>query len=118
MKGVIVSTDNTVEIKDFGEPLYKTVGEAVGGYIEIVHPIGLADPLVMIVNEEGLILELPVNQLGSLLYGTHNHGHPIVGNIVVMKTGFRNGEPDLVGLEEKEAEEISISLHQFFTKQS
>lgn len=116
MKGVVVTTDNTVEIRDFGEPLYKTVGEAVGGYIEIVHPIGLADPLVMIVNEEGLILELPINQLGCLLYGTHNHGQPIVGNIVVMQTGYVNGEPDIVGLNDNLAAELAKTFELCFTK--
>lgn len=115
MKGVVVTTDNTVEIRDFGEPLYKTVGEAVGGYIEIVHPIGLADPLVMIVNEEGLILDLPLNQLGCLLYGTHNHGHPIVGNIVVMQTGYVNGEPDIIGLDDNQAAELAKTFELCFT---
>lgn len=116
MKGVVVTTDNKVEIRDFGEPLYKTVGEAVGGYIEIVHPIGLVDPLVMIVNEEGLILELPINQLGCLLYGTHNHGQPIVGNIVVMQTGYVNGEPDIIGLDDNEAAELAKTFELCFTK--
>lgn len=115
MKGVVVTTDNTVEIRDFGEPLYKTVCESVGGYIEIVHPIGLTDPLVMIVNEEGLILELPVNQLGSLLYGTHMHGNPIVGNIVVMQTGFVSGEPDIVGLDDNQAAELAKTFELCFT---
>ena len=98
MKGILVTTDNMAEIRDFEAPLYKTIGEAVGGYIEIVHPMGLADPLVMVVNEEGLIQELPMNMLGSLLYGTHMHGSPIAGNIVVMKTGWTCEGPDIVGL--------------------
>ena len=115
MKGVVVSTENTVEIRDFGAPLYKTVGEAVGGYIEIVHPMGLVDPLVMIVNEEGLLKELPENLLGCLLYGTHMHGHPIVGNIVVMKTGFVGGEPDIVGLDDEEADQLAEHFWRFFT---
>lgn len=114
MKGVVVTTENAVEIRDFGAPLHKTVGEAVGGYIEIVHPVGLADPLVMIVNEEGLLLNLPLNQLGCLLYGTHMHGQPIVGNIVVMKTGFVGGEPDIVGLDDEEARLLSQTFAAFF----
>ena len=52
----------------------------------------------MIVNEDGLNLGLPVNTIGSLLYGTQEHGHPIVGNAVVMKEGKRLGEPDIVGI--------------------
>ena len=113
MKGILVTTDNTAEIRDFETPLYKTIGEAVGGYIEIVHPMGLADPLVMVVNEEGLIQELPMNMLGSLLYGTHMHGSPIAGNIVVMKTGWTCEGPDIVGLTDQECAQLMESFAGF-----
>ena len=66
----------------------------------------LARPLCMIVNEEGRLLDLPLNHIGSFFYGTDQHGEPIVGNIVVMKDGYRNGEPDIVGLDDVEAEQI------------
>lgn len=113
MKGILVTTDNTVETRDFGEPLYRTVGEAVGGYIEIVHPMGLVEPLVMIVNDEGLLHGLPMNTVGSLIYGTPNHGHPIVGNIVIMKTGWTCEGPDIVGLTDEECAELTASLRKF-----
>ena len=106
MKGVCVSTDSKVEVRDFGKPLYKTVGEAVGGCIEIVHPYGLRRPYVMIVNEEGLLLDLDINPIGCDLYRTMRHGQPIVGNIVIMKVGYADGEPDIVGLADNEIEEI------------
>lgn len=114
MKGVVVTTDNSVEIREFDRPLYRSVGQIVGGYIEIVHPVGLAEPLVMIVNEEGLLHGLPKNILGSLLYGTHIHGQPIVGNFVVMQTGYDNGEPDIVGLDDVTATELAQTFEQFF----
>lgn len=114
MKGIIITTENKVEIKDFDEPLYKSVGAAVGGHIELVHPIGLADPYVMIVNEEGLIYELPLNVLGCVLYGTHNHGQPIVGDIVVMKTGWTDDGPDIVGLEDQECAELAATFDACF----
>lgn len=63
-------------------------------------PRGLPAPLMMLVNEEGLLEGLPMNTIGSILYGTQIHGQPIVGNIVIMKEGWVNGEPDIVGLEE------------------
>lgn len=34
-----------------------------------------------------------------MLYGTDQHGSPIVGNFVIMKEGIRYGEPDIVGLD-------------------
>lgn len=114
MKGIVVTADNEVSIRDFKEPLYKTVGQVVDGYIEIVNPRGLAEPFRMIVNEEGLLRNLPINIVGSLLYGTPSHGYPIVGNIVIMKLGFVDGEPDIVGLTDDECDELSQSLEAFF----
>ncbi len=110
MKGVVVTTDNEVRVEDFNDPLYKTVGAAVGGYIEHVHPMRLPRPFCMIVNEEGRLLDLPLNHIGSYFYGTDQHGEPIVGNIVVMKDGYRNGEPDIVGLDDSEAEQVKHTI--------
>ena len=106
MKGIVVTTDLEIRIEEFSDPLYKTVGSAVGGYIEHVHPMRLARPLCMIVNEEGRLMDLPLNYVGSYFYGTDQHGEPIVGNIVIMKDGYRGGEPDIVGLNDVEAEQI------------
>lgn len=106
MKGLVVTTENQMYVKEFGEPLYKTVGKVVGGYIELVHPRGLSEPLCMIVNDEGTIQQLPPNLLGCMLYGTVQHGWPICGDIVIMEDGYRNGERDIVGL----GEGVDISL--------
>lgn len=106
MKGIVVTTDMEIRIEEFSDPLYKTVGSAVGGYIEHVKPARLRHPYCMIVNEEGRLLDLPLNYVGSYFYGTDQHGEPIVGNIVIMKDGYRGGEPDIVGLSDVEAEQI------------
>lgn len=106
MKVIVVTTDLEIRIEEFSDPLYKTVGSAVGGYIEHVKPARLRHPYCMIVNEEGRLLDLPLNYVGSYFYGTDQHGEPIVGNIVIMKDGYRGGEPDIVGLNDVEAEQI------------
>lgn len=106
MKGIVVTTDLEIRIEEFSDPLYKTVGSAVGGYIEHVKHARLRHPYCMIVNEEGRLLDLPLNYVGSYFYGTDQHGEPIVGNIVIMKDGYRGGEPDIVGLNDVEAEQI------------
>lgn len=106
MKGIVVTTDLEIRIEEFSDPLYKTVGSAVGGYIEHVKPARLRHPYCMIVNEEGRLLDLPLNYVGSYFCGTDQHGEPIVGNIVIMKDGYRGGEPDIVGLNDVEAEQI------------
>ena len=82
------------------EKMLHDLQDAVDGYIEIVRPFGIScDHLVMVVNDEGLIRDLPANPVGSLIYGD-----TIAGTVVIMKEGIRDGEPDLIGLTEEEAE--------------
>ncbi len=40
-------------------------------------------PMMMLVDEEGLIKGLPTNQCGSWMYGTDMHGHRIAGDLVL-----------------------------------
>ena len=114
MKGIVITTENEISVQDFGEPLYQTVGAAVGGYIEIVHPRGLESPFCMIVDDEGLLKNYPLNVVGSFLYGTLSHGSPIVGNIVFMKEGFRDGERDILGLDDKDIEYLNTKFKKLF----
>ena len=93
MKGLVITTENKMQVREFGEPAYET--------IEVVHPKGLPDPFCMVVNEEGLLHGLPLNLFGCILYDTVRHGNPIVGNIVILKEGFTTpGERDFIGLDE------------------
>lgn len=107
MKGLIITTDNIIRIKDFTAPAYKSVGEAVGGYIEIVHPKRLTSPYCMVVNEEGLLQHLPLNLHGSYLYCTDQHGSPIVGDVVILKEEYGDMGIDLAGLSDEECVELA-----------
>ena len=101
MKGLVITTDNLMRTEEYAAPLHESIGKTVGGWIEVVHPKLLPAPYCMIVNEEGLLLGLPLNLLGSILYERFRHGSPIVGDIVILKEGFTAiGERDLVGLDE------------------
>lgn len=103
MKGIVITPMCEISVKDFESPLYKSVGEVVDGYIEHVLPRLLEKPYCMIVNEEGLLRNLPINLVGSLLCDTISNGIPIVGTIVIMKDGINEeGEPDILGLTEDE----------------
>ena len=113
MKGLVISTENEMSIQEFGAPAYQSVGKAVGGYIEIVHPRRLSSPYCMVVNEEGLLEGLPLDAYGSYLYCSEQHGSPIVGNIVILKEGFVRGERDLVGLEDEEIQTMAESIINF-----
>lgn len=98
MKGIVIGIDGKISVCEFLEPLHRSLGEAVGGYIEVVHPLGLSSPFLMIVNEEGLLKDLPLNMAASYL-----SGRPIVGNAVIMKEGIVHGEHDIVGLSNADA---------------
>lgn len=106
MKGIVITTDNTMSVKDFNQPLYKSVGAVVGGYIENVNPRGLPSPYCMIVNEEGILKGLPLNPVGSFLYLAHIHGSPILGDIVLMKYGLTSEGHDIVGLDDDDIETL------------
>jgi hypothetical protein len=106
MIALIVNTQNEIHRVEYDPPHYDVIKKAVGGWYEHVHPVGLDHPYSMMVNEEGLLLGLPMNRLGSELYGTPRHGHPIVGDIVFLKDGYDGGEPDVVGMTEDEAHRL------------
>lgn len=114
MKGVVITTTDEVSVRDFAAPLNKSLGAIVGGCIEIVHPQGLHPPYCMIVNEEGLLKELPINRAGSLLYGTQFHGSPIVGDVVIMAEGWTLQGQDIVGIPEDRAEKVAQELIKAF----
>ena len=103
MKGIVITTKDEMRVKEFSEPAHKSIGEAVGGWIEVVHPVRLKRPYCMIVNDEGVLLNLPRNIFGSFLYGTNYHGNWILGDIVLLKEGINSdGERDILGLDEQD----------------
>lgn len=106
MIALVVNTKNEIRRVEYDPPHYDIIKEAVGGWYEHVHPVGLDHPYSMMVNEEGLLLGLPMNRLGSELYGTPRHGQPIVGDVVFLKDGYDGGEPDVVGMTEDEAQHL------------
>lgn len=113
MKAVTVTTDNVISIVNIesnGSPLYEQIREAVGGYYENVYPKRLPEGFVMVVNEEGRLQDLPINEIGSYLYGSDVHGEPIVGNIIILKLGYYEDEPDVVGMTDNEAITIAENL--------
>lgn len=77
MKGLVITTDSLMRTEEYTTPLHESIGKTVGGWIEVVHPKLLPAPYCMIVNEEGLLLGLPVNLLGSILYESFRHGNPL-----------------------------------------
>lgn len=102
-----VTADNLVkEIEvDFSD--YRSLKRAIGGYSETVHTQKMYDyfkePVLLLVDEEGHLKNLPLNQLGSFFYGTEEHGWPIAGDIIfAVPAGEELEAPaDTVALKEK-----------------
>lgn len=108
MRAIKITTDNLISIAEIPEPTWQGLGQLVGGSFETVRPWGLYNlntpykkSLIMLVNEEGKKIGLDTNPIGTLLYNdtpSFKGVEPIVGDILIVAEGFKNGEPDIVGL--------------------
>ena len=108
---IVITTDNELSIRPTTEnTMLDDLQKIVGGRIETVRCLRLGPPYLLICNEEGLMMDLPYNPVASNLYGEDMHGNPIVGDISIVKDGYRDGEPDIVGLTEDEAKELFRKL--------
>ena len=86
MKVLVITTENEIYAEDIKEPVHDNLRLLIGNdIVERVRPAGLDTDYVMCVDEDGLNKELDVNLCGCCLYGPAEHGHPIVGTIVIAK---------------------------------
>lgn len=114
-KAIVLTTGGKIEIRELevkDGTLWKSLREVVDGDIERVKPMYLARNLVMVVNEEGRLRDLPINLFASLLYGTQFHGTPIVGDVAILDEDYRDDGLDFTGLSDLLADE----LYRHFTK--
>lgn len=108
MKGLVFDTENRMQFKDFSEPLLDSLQKEVGGYIEVVHPKYLPEGFCLVVDDEGRLKGSAVNNIAGAIYGTLEHGQPIVGNAVILREGVVDGERDFVSLTDDD--EIGLML--------
>ena len=106
-KAILVTVDNQVSVVDFPEPTNEAAIKAINATIgsdcfETVSGC-LPDGHIMVVDESGLIKSRPVNLLASGFYGFDKS--PIVGDVLFLMVGLRNGERDLIGFSAEEAED-------------
>lgn len=105
MKTLKITTDNKISVVDVNFNDFKAIQQAIGGYFENVKALKLWDyfkaPVVMIVDEEGVIKDLPVNTIGCYFYNISRHGCPIAGDMIL---GLLVG-PDITGLGDRDAEQ-------------
>jgi hypothetical protein len=89
-KGAVLYPDGTYEEKDFNE--LKDMQSAVNGLIEIVHMYDYYGDEVLTgyVNEEGILLGLPLNTVASALSFMFGNNPMMLGNMIVL--GKDDGE--------------------------
>lgn len=111
MKTIKITTDNIISIIELSSGAVE-ISHALGDVLpEFVHP-RYADPgTVIAIDDCGLMKGLPVNKVGSLMYGTQYHGSPIVGDLLVLVDGINEfGEPDILLLSDEQAENMKKDL--------
>ena len=86
MKTLKITTDNKISIIDVDLDDYRVLQQEIGGYVETVHTQIMYDyfraPVLMLVDEEGLLKRLPINEVASHFYGYQEHGHIIAGDVI------------------------------------
>lgn len=86
MQTIKITPDNRLSIIDIDLDNYKAIQKAVGGCFETVKTQTLFNyrngPMLLLVDEEGLLKGLPPNAVGCYFYGTLRHGCPIVGPLL------------------------------------
>lgn len=123
MRIIKISTDNEISVHDFPDGSYteqnKALRELIGPRCEMyehVMPKRLYTELgalntagkeagncvSMLIDEEGLSHGLEDNMVGSFLYETDKHGHPIVGNILIIGEVLGNGGIDFCGMSDSQ----------------
>ena len=107
-KGLLIEIVKRNDGKSLLNYCYRAIGCDL---IEIVHPKGLEEPYCMVVDDEGLLRDKPMlNIFASHLYGTHEHGQPIVGNALIMREVCTEDGAHTVWLTEEEATAIVAKL--------
>lgn len=87
MKAIKITTDNKISIVDVDLNDFKAINREIGCSLHEIVKTQLMfnwfkGPIVMLVDEEGLLRNRRFNGVASYMYGAHMHGHPIVGDVL------------------------------------
>ena len=109
-KAFVVQTDGANYVLEFNdETSLKVMQGVVGGLIQPIDFGFTADTMTMWVNEEGKLIDLPVNQFGTLFYQRYFGATDIiVGDIVF--TGGTDKDGYTLGLEAEQIELLRAIL--------
>lgn len=91
-----VNTDFTTEVLDLSSNEYDQLSTSVGGLIQVVP---LRDDLYIVVNEEGKLVGLPINLVGTHMWNrSYGETDVMIGDVV------------FIGATDDEGETLSLSL--------
>ena len=113
-KFLLLKTDGSfsavdVDCSDMLHSFYRLIGPSCD-CIETVYLVIGGKNFLALVDESGLFHDLQINPIASALYPGSVFGSPIVGNVILGSTGYRDGEPDIIGLSPDELRFLSSSL--------
>lgn len=113
-KVIKITADREISIIDVDMSNYKEIQAQFGGLFEQVKTPKMFDyfrmPVVMLVDEEGLLKGLPVNLVGCYFYDSLKHGNPIVGDILLcLQVGC-----DFEGFDQEQALEVKEQIYEDF----
>lgn len=132
MKLIKISTDLEMTVHEFPAGAYeqqnKFLRELIGNNCDIyerVMPRRLYTDLhmknrptkvpgqcvSMLIDEEGLLKENESNLIGSYLYESDRHGHPIMGNVLFVGEELGGDGIDFCGIEDSVFEKLELQLN-------
>ena len=132
MKLIKISTDLEMTVHDFPNGSYEQqnefLRELIGNHCRIYehimpkrlysdlhmtdHPTKVSGQCVsMLIDEEGLLKENEPNLIGSYLYETDRHGHPIMGNILFVGEEWGSDGIDFCGIEDSVFQILELQLN-------
>lgn len=132
MKLIKISTDLEMTVHDFPNGSYEQqnefLRELIGNHCRIYehimpnrlysdlhmpnHPTKVSGQCVsMLIDEEGLLKENEPNLIGSYLYETDRHGHPIMGNVLFVGEKWGSDGIDFCGIEDSVFQILELQLN-------
>lgn len=105
----------TVKKIDWSKDLNRQLHDQLHGFYEIVrpHPQTLHGPYLMLCDDEGVLKELDMNPVASLLYGGYSDGGYIAGPVLILKEEWDEEDgPDITGLTEDDVSAVISQIRE------
>ncbi len=119
MNIIKITSDNEISVHEFPAGDYeeqnRVLRELIGPQCELYEHVmpprlykvlggaqKMGNCVSMLIDEEGLYHDLDMNYVGSYLYETDMHGHPIVGTILIVGEEWASDGIDFCGMPDEQ----------------